>query len=267
MAEIAGLKGLDKARHGKLIDFLTTSFKAVDIGGKQVIQTPDGEFIEYVLMDEEYFVANWLTQFAIGHVGETNYFNHQEWSRITDGFTKGAIILNSDKEPTCIIRKFIDMDLSTNLQAVMDHYARQAGHAINIPDKGEQDQIINSFADIATKVAEQNPEYDTLTAMIPFDYYLRHGINPNVVKQVIYIRDNFTYKDAPIEADSELMTKIEQTLYKNSRGDVISNKDKALIEEITQGQFIFNGDDNKVDTKVSVQSESTDPVEMDPLAD
>lgn len=243
-------EGIDKASHGKLVDLLQ-SVKTMEINGKTVIQTPDGEFIEYVLMEEQYFIDNWLSQFAIGNVGGRNYFNQDGWNKITDGYTKGVIVLNEEQDPTLIIRKFIDMDLNVNQQAIFDHYTRNASHAANIPDKNEVDQIMMSLSEILSKTAEQNPDYDTLTALIPYEYYLAHGIDPTVLKQVIYIRDNYKYKGAAIDPDGELIQRIEAILYKNARGELIAKEDIELINEITQNQFEFNESANTVETNNS----------------
>lgn len=259
---------LDKAKHGKLIDFLNSTFRSHEVGGRNIIQTNEGEFLEYVLMEERYFLDNWLVQFAIGQPGETNYFNHQAWSDMTQGFTKGVIILNEDQQPTLIIRKFIDMDLGINAQAYLDHYARQASFAQYIPEKAEADDIINKFAEVTVAVTGQNPDYDTLTAMIPYEYYLRHGVDPTVVKQVIHIRDNFRYKGEPITEESEVLPKIEEILYKNARNEKLTKAEKDLIIEITNDGFIFNDDTNNVDTKVQGnQQEEIPEDEYDPLVD
>lgn len=253
-------EGIDKSNHGKLVDLLQ-SVKTMEINGKTVIQTPDGEFIEYVLMEEQYFVDNWLSQFAIGNVGGRNYFNQDGWNKITDGYTKGVIVLNEEQDPVLIIRKFIDMDLNVNQQAIFDHYTRNASHAANIPDKNEVDQIMMSLSEILSKTAEQNPDYDTLTALVPYEYYLAHGIDPTVLKQVIYIRDNYKYKGAAIDPDGELIQQVETILYKNARGERIAKEEVELINEITQNQFEFNQSVNTVETNNSqpAEEEKFDP--------
>lgn len=260
------VQNLEKSKHGKLIDFLNTSFRSHEVGGKNIIQTQDGEFLEYVLMDEQYFVDNWLSQFALGHVGDRNYFNHQGWSDMTLGFTKGVIVLNSDQQPTLIIRKFIDMDLSINAQHIVDDLARKYSFMQYNHNKEEVDAAISHFADVTVAVAEQNPEYDTLTAMIPYEYYLRHNVDPTVMKQVVHIRDNFQYKGEPIDEGSEILEQVEAILYKNARGDKITETEKKLIVEITEDQFIFNQDTNNVDKKSST-TQAEPEQDYDPMAD
>jgi len=239
------LKQLDKFKHSKLIDLLN-GVRSIEINGKQIIQTQEGEFIEHVLMDEQYFIDNWLAQFALGNVSGKNYFNQNEWNRLTDGYTKGVIVLNAEKEPVLVIRKFIDMDLNVNQQQYFETYTRGVASYAYCQNKDEINQVVESLANVLSQVAEQNPEYDTLTAMIPYEYYLSKGIDPTVVKQVIYIRDNYNYQGKPIDPDGELITKIEKILYKNARQESISIDEIKLINEITNGDFIFNETVNKV---------------------
>lgn len=260
------LKNLDKSKHGHLIEFLTDTFRSVEIDGKQVIQTLDGDFIEYVLMEEDYFVQNWLVQFAIGHVGKKNYFNHAEWSRMTDAFTKGVIVLNTDYQPVLVIRKFIDMDLGNNLQHFMDQASARAGQAKFVPNKDEVDQMLAQFASDVTTIAEQNPDYDTLTAMVPYEYYLRHKVDPTVVKQCIWIRDNYQFAGKPIDPDSDLMKAVEIVLNKYARKEETTEKERALVVNLTNGDFIFDGYDNEVDTQNST-AENVPAAKFDPLAD
>lgn len=255
---------LDKFAHGKLKDLIENSFRIANIDGKQVIQSLDGEFIEYTLMDEDYFVNNWLAQFAVGMTGKVNYFNQQLWAEYTQQFTKGVIVLNKEMNPTLIIRKFIDMDLSINQQHHMDHQARIASNAANIPNKEEVDQMLITMAQAVEAIAEQNPDYDTLTAMIPMDYYLEHGINPFAAKQAIWIRDNYTYKGEPLTGDSEVMEQISNILYRNAMNLPVTDEEKALISEITEDQFIFNSGPNTVEENVS-QTQDTEA--FNPLAD
>lgn len=267
MVDKTQFEGIDKSKHGKLIEFMTDAFRSVEIAGKNVIQTPDGEFIEYVLMEEQYFVDNWLVQFAIGHVGEKNYFNHSEWSRLTNAFTKGVIVLNEDKQPVVLIRKFIDMDLNYMQQHYLQDVAGQASDAKFIPNKEEADELVNRFADAVKVITSQNPDYDTLTSMIPLEYYLSKGVDPTVVKQVIYIRDNYQIDGKPIEPDCEVMKEVEAILYKYARQERVTDKEKALVQEITNGDFIFDETSNKVEGKINQAEETTPAAGFDPLAD
>lgn len=256
--------GIDVREHGLLTDLFST-IRSMDLGGKNIIQTLDGQFIEYILMDEDYFVNNWLAQFAIGRTGKHNYFDQTGWNKLTDGYTKGVIVINEEKLPVLIIRKFIDMNLDTNQASLLEHYTRRASDAANIPNKSEVDKVLSGLADIVTNVTEiTNPDYDTLTAMVPYEYYLSKGINPIVMKQVIWIRDNYTYEGLPLTAESPVLKEIEGALLKNANGDPISQAEIDLVIKVTNGDFEFNGIPNKVETQNSSPAPQKD---FDPLSD
>lgn len=251
-------EGIDKAKHGKLIGFLENSFASAMVGGKKVIQTLDGEFIDYVIMEEEFFVDNWLMQFAIGSVNDINYFNHNEWSRITDAFTKGVIVINEDQQPVCLVRKFIDMDLNANQEYHLQNAARHGSQAKFVPESMEADQIIQKFAQDVDIITSQNPDYDTLTAMIPIEYYQRHGIEPEAAKNVMYIREHYNCPEDDLD-------RVKDIMYRVVRNESVSKEDQAFICKITNNEFNFNSGDNKVDTKVQQTAEL--PADFDPLAD
>lgn len=264
MATEQDFENVDKVKHGKMLEFLQ-SIKSVEIAGKNVIQLPDGEFAEYVLMEEEYFVNNWLSQFAIGFVNGVNYFNQSEWYRLTDAFTKGVIVLNEDKEPVLLIRKFTDIDMSPNSRSYLEYHVNKIGaNAKFNPNKAEVDQALGTLTEIVQKLTEQNQDYDTLTMMIPWEYYISKGVNFYIMKQLIYIRDNFNYKGVPVNGNEELLIQIEDILKRNALKEPIYTKERELIHEITNGTFIFYDGEHVVETK---DSSSASQKEIDPLVD
>lgn len=263
MATENDFSNIDKVKHSKMVDFLQ-SIKSVEIAGKNVIQLPDGEFAEYVLMEERYFVENWLTQFAIGFVNGINYFDQEGWFRLTDAFTKGVIVLNEDKEPVLLIRKFTDIDMNANNRSYLEYHVNKIGSNAKFnPNKAEVDTALNTLTEIVEKLTEQNKDYDTLTMMIPWEYYISKGVNFYIMKQLIYIRDNFSYKGQPIKGNEELLIKIEDILKRNALKQPVYTKEKELINEITNNTFIFYDGEYLVETKDSPSSQK----EIDPLVD
>lgn len=263
MAAEQDFESIDKIKHGKMVDFLQT-IKSVEIAGKNVIQLPDGEFAEYILMEEEYFVNNWLSQFAIGFVNGHNYFDQEGWYRLTDAFTKGVIVLNEDKEPVLLIRKFIDIDISSNNRSYLEYHINKIGaNAKFNPNKAEVDQTLGTLTEIIEKLTEQNPDYDTLTMMIPWEYYISKGVNFYIMKQLIYIRDNFKYQGLPVKGNEELLIQIEDILKRNALKQPVHQKEKELISEITNNTFIFYDGEYVVEANSSPVSQK----EIDPLVD
>lgn len=264
MANEQDLSNVDKVKHGKMLEFLQ-SIKSVEIAGKNVIQLPDGEFAEYVLMEEEYFVNNWLSQFAIGFVNGVNYFDQEGWYRLTDAFTKGVIVLNEDKEPVLLIRKFTDIDMSANNRSYLEYHVNKIGaNAKFNPNKAEVDTALNTLTEIIQKLTEQNEDYDTLTMMIPWEYYISKGVNFYIMKQLVYIRDNFSYQGVPVKGNDDLLIQIEDILKRNALKQPVYTKEKELIAEITGNTFIFYDGEYLVETK---NSSSASQKDIDPLVD
>lgn len=246
----------DVYEHDRLIDMLVYSFKKHNIGGKDVFTSPEGDLLDYVLMEEQYFIDNWLTQFAIGRIGEKSYFDLDYWNELTENLTKGVIILDSDNVPILIIPKFVGSNFTPDEQSFIDSKSRLAASAKDIPDQREVAQILNAFSQQITRVISAGRDYeDPLTKLIPVEYYQKHNINTEVLKQVIYIRDHFKYNGEAIEPESEVIGNIEKILLKNFNRENISKEEKNLINEITGGNFIFNSDSNTVDTKNSSPQE------------
>jgi hypothetical protein len=264
MVNLPDLPHINWRDHYKLAKLLK-GINSVVIDGKQVIQTAQGEFLEYVLMDEEYFVDTWLIQFAMGNVNGVNYFNQEGWNALTDGYQKGVIVLNKDQQPVVVIRKFTDPDLSVSAQHIVNEKTRMAAQA-KFLQPSDQDKVIDGLAQILTHVTQQNPEYDTLTMMIREDYYLSKGINPFVVKQVIYTRDTYSYKGIPMKEpeNAELLAEVEDIYYRVSRNEKITQAERNLINEITNGEFLFNQTENTVATN---NSQPVEEKPYDPFSD
>lgn len=262
----SGLENIDQMDHGKLIEFLTGSFKYAVVGGHRVIQTPDGLFVEHVLMEEDYFVNNWLVQFAIHQVGDKNYFNMEEWSTLTDGFTKGVIIINEQKEPVLLIRKFTDMGLSQEGVEKLNFCGAYASHA-NHAEEQERDELVKQFA-LQVKSITQNDEVDnTITGMIPTWYYHKHNVDPKTLQQVIYIRDNFKFADQPIDPDGDIIKKVEKILFTWNTENKVTDNDKTFILEVTDHQFNFDWTGNLLEPQQSPSEIEQPKVPFDPFED
>ncbi|QDB70472.1 hypothetical protein CF8_0060 [Aeromonas phage CF8] len=262
------LNTIDRMDHGDLIEFLTSSFKYADVGGQRVIQTPDGLFVEHVLMEESYFVENWLTQFAIHQVGDKNYFNMEEWNILTDGFTKGVIVINENKTPVLIIRKFTDMGLSSAAADKLNFCGSYASRAHHAQDR-ERDELIKQFATQVQAISESETRGNTIPEMIPLEYYRQHGVDPLTMQQVIYIRDNYQHAGSPIDPDSDILKRVEKILFGWNVENKITADDKAFVLEITENQFSFDYDHHYVDTadQPNVITKPEEPETFDPLAD
>lgn len=264
---------IDAVEHGALLDLINNSFRAADIGPHNVIQSLDGEFIDFVLMDENYFVDNWLVQFAIGHVGEKNYFDHHGWSKLTQAFTKGVIVLDANKEPVLVIKKFVDLNLNDEQKAHLYEHSRNAAFASTAGDDSIKDEIIKELSGTIGYICNTNMSVangaDRLSTMIPYDYYISKGIDPIVMKQVIYLRDTYSYNGEPLTEQEEVMKEVERIMKSNQKCEPISKQDRELIMTITEGDFIFHDEGNELEPTSQTDSskkEKPEESEFDPLA-
>ena len=242
------------AEHGELLELMTNNFNHMLIDGHHVIQTDDGEFVEHVLMDEEYFVQNWLAQFAIARVGERNYFDMETWNAITDGFTKGVIILDADKNPQFVIAKFTDMHMSPTDRFVMAHAAAKAGNGKFIPDLGERGKLTQEFSQDIAQILTAN-EAPTIPEMIPEWFYQKHKVDRVTMAQVTFIRDNYQYAGQWLDPDGDILKKVEKVLGSWNQNRIASEEDKKFVIDLTGGVFNFDYTGNKVEAQIAEQEQ------------
>lgn len=248
-ADIAG-----DINHGALYQFITDTYKTVEIDGREIIQTPDGQFMEHVLMEQDYFVENWLSQFALATVGGKCYFDYSGWGEMTAQFTKGVIVVDQEGDVIAVIDKFAQANLPEDAKGVLDRVAREAGVANLVPDENEKSRIINTLA-AQTKFIGDTADQKvavTLTDMVPAHVYKRFGVNPLVMQQVIFIRDRFGAKE-------EDMERIEQVLTKWNEEHVASKQDREFIATVSKGNFIFDESGHLVDEVVGKEEADEEP--------
>lgn len=260
------LEGIDVSKHDKLMELMTNSFRVAEVDGRRILQSPDGEFLEYVLMDQSYFNENWLTQFALGYVGEHNYFDMTAWSDITLAFTKGVIVIDNTGTPVLVIRKFTDINMTGDGQAWMNYYGGQVAKAKHAIDEHERDEMISNFAKQIEAVTKElgSPNSNDLTSMIPDRYYKENGVDVTTMKQVIYIRDTYKLGGNHLDPDGEVINRVEKVLSKWNNQRVVSDQDKKFILEVTSNEFIFDSTQDKVEPN---NSESPAPVNTAPAVD
>lgn len=264
----------DPEQHLELMEFLSNTFKFIKIDGHEIIQTKEGLFVEHVVIDQDYFNDNWLTQFAIGTVGGKNYFNMDGWSSITDGFVKGAIIVDKDKNYKFVIPKFVGLDLSFAARSKMLEIAHIGDEAKHIPDPQRRARAQNTYSAHVINILNNDDHGPRdLPSCIPEWYYKEHNVSPDTMQQVIYIRDTYKFAGNDIEPDGPVMERIKKVLYKWNTTNKASADDKKFIMDITNNEFSFDYEQDMVakeeqDKKVPDAPETTQPEvdeDFDPL--
>lgn len=246
--KIAGeIKGLltDEYDHSNLINFVDDDLTTYVINGHTVVKdNRTGEFIDYVLMSDQYFYSNWVAQFAIGVVGGKNYFNITAWSDITEQLTKGVMIVNEEtKKLLFIIPKFIDPVYSPEARAVVDELLRIANNVQFQKDSREQHNTISALSQNLNDIADNDVPNLGLTGLIPPVIYELYNINPKAMKAVIYIRDHYGKIN-----DDPTFDRLNQVLKRYFDGDPISSDEKQFVGSLCNNEFIFddsvNGENN-----------------------
>lgn len=239
----------DMIKHADLVSLIHANGENTFINGEQVIRDTNGRLVEHVVMDYNYFKDYWLSQFAIGRVGERNYFDLKHWAELTENFVKSVLIVNEEKQPLFIIPKLTRMVINSAQQQAMTEMAGIAGQARYIPDEAEKEKLVNWFAGNVQNVLGE--EVVHLSTFIPKAVFDQNNIIPTVLQQVIYIRDYYTRTDGkPFGPEDEELKRVEKIMVDNYHGRNITQSDRDFINKITNNEFVFNvpGEDVNVDT-------------------
>lgn len=249
--------------HGKLVDLIDNSLTAYHIGNDLALKSnTGGEFIDNVLMSDQYFYDHWITQFAIGEVGGRNYFNMQAWSDITEKFTKGVLIVHEDtKQFLFHIPKFIKLQNSEEATFVLNNVCKIANNIKFQNDPAVKEQSINTFSEVVVDIMENDVPVPTLTELVPDEIYKLYDIVPNALKAMIYIRDH--YKSiSPTDPNFDKATNI---LKNHFSGRLVSEKDKQFIKSLTNGDFYF--EESELQTTETKEEAPVKVEEFNPFAD
>lgn len=249
---------LDHYEHGELIELTDKDLRNVVVGNRIVLQGKEGELIGYNALYESTFVAGWLHRFAIDRVNETSYFDYAGWSELTDGMTEGMVIVEDGTDlPIFIIPSFSRPLMDPELAAEIAYHSSKASGIKNIQDKYIQDQEIKNYARTLDYVYNKDGGPKTgLTHLVPDFFYEKHGIVPEAVKAMIYIRDVIRTMDN----EHPDFDKVEAVFKKHYTGQPVSVSEKQLVFKYTEGMFKF--DKNDVGT-AETQNKPAEPPQED----
>lgn len=248
----------DMVEHSDLVALIQANGENIFINGEQVIRDTNGRLVEHVVMDYNYFKDYWLSQFAIGRVGERNYFDLKQWGELTENFVKSVLIVDEDKQPLFIIPKLTKMVISSDQQQAITEMAGVAGQARFIPDEMEKDRLVKWFAHQVGGVLGEETVH--LSTFIPKPVYEQNNIIPTVLQQVIYIRDYYTRTDGkPFGPDDAELKRVESIMVDNYHGRNITQADRDFINKITNNEFAFNVPSQDTDNSTPEERKVFDP--------
>lgn len=260
----------DPFDHGKLIDMVDNMIEIYKIDGRTVIRSKtEGEFLDYILMGDQYFYDNWITQFAIGEVAGKNYFDMTTWSNLTEQFTKGVIVVHEEtKQFLFLIPKFIEPIYDENNKFLIERLCGLASHAKFQTQIYEQNKTIETFAKCMQDISKNAAKHQGVTSLIPAPIYAFFNINPKVMKAVIYIRDQYK----TIQSGTTEMDKLTAILKKHFENEPVSLDEKQFVWDLTEHDFVFSEEDdiekdNHNTTEQPPKEITPPPVAFNPFAD
>lgn len=233
---------VDPFSHGKLIDMVDNLIEIYKIDGRTVIRSKtEDAFLDYILMSDQYFYENWITQFAIGEVAGKNYFDMTTWSQLTEQFTKGVIVVHEEtKQFLFLIPKFIEPIYNENNHYLIERLCGLASHAKFQTQIYEQNKTIETFAKCMVEISEKAEKHQGVTSLIPAPIYAFFNINPKVMKAVIYIRDFYkTVQSGTLEID-----KLTEILRKHFENEPVTEAEKTFVWGLTENDFVFSEKDD-----------------------
>lgn len=259
---------IDKSRlnlrdHGKLIQSLEQA-NIYDIGGIPVVQDKvSGELLDFVLMDETYFKDNWLAMFAIGCVNGINYFDMKSWYDLTDQFTSGVIVIDQHTHiPVFAIPKFIEPLYQPATREMISRLTRMASEANVQTNPAAQEATVSELAMLIKELSEnEGYKYEGVTGRIPPEVYAYYGVNPKVMKAMIFIRDCYR----TLTPDMPIWNTVEAILKKHYAHQSVTYEEKKIIWQLTEQEFDFG--DNDVPGELSDSTPTKKPYTFNPDED
>lgn len=231
--------------HGKLIHSLEQA-NIYDIGGIPVVQDKaSGELLDFILMDETYFKDNWLAMFAIGSVNGINYFDMKSWYDLTEQFTSGVIIIDQHTHiPVFAIPKFIEPLYQPSTREMISRLSRMASEAHVQTNPAAQEATVSELAMLIKTLSEnEDYRYEGVTGRIPPEVYAYYGVNPKVMKAMIFIRDCY----GTLTPDMPVWSTVEAILKKHYTNQSVTYEEKKIIWQLTEQEFDFGDADDPLD--------------------
>lgn len=211
--------------------------KVQDINGKLMMSDGELPFSVSTVLYEKDFVRDWLMPFAIGNDLGKNYFKVNEWFAISANGTRAVMIVDDDHKPVLIIAPMINHNLTQKEYQMMEQASRMI-HSHSADTMKKNDPNANLGLARALTKALDGKKRVTLTEMVAPEFYLKHGVIPEVEKQVYYIKDNLNNN----QRDIAEINAIRPILYANHRKEPVTKQQVGEVNRLMTGntEFSFN---------------------------
>lgn len=238
------------------------SVKVQDVNGKLMMSDGEVPFNVETVIYEKDFVRDWLMPFAIGNDLGKNYFKVNEWFQISGNGTRAVMVVDDDHKPVLIIAPMIAHNLTEREYQIMSQASRMMhSHSADTMKKNDPNANLG-LARALTKALDQKKRV-TLTEMIAPEFYAKHGVIPEVEKQIYYIKDNLNDN----RRDIKEINAIRPALYANHRKEPVTQEQVDQVQELmtSNKEFVFNEESIKgIKKGAAARSEERD-VPVDPL--
>lgn len=213
------------------------SVKVQNINGKLMMSDGELPFSVSTVLYEKDFVRDWLMPFAIGNELGKNYFKVNEWFQISANGTRAVMVVDDDYKPVLIIAPMINHNLTQREYQMMEQASRMI-HSHSADTMKKNDPNANLGLARALTKALDGKKRTTLTEMVAPEFYLKHGVIPEVEKQIYYIKDNLNNN----QRDIKEINAIRPVLYANHRKEPVTQEQVSQVNRLMTGntEFQFN---------------------------
>lgn len=211
------------------------------------------------IIEEAEFVKKWLMPFALGNSLGVSYFPVKEWYEFTFNGTRAVLVVKRDEEsgkmkPSLLVPPLISHTLTDEDRELL----RKASAVIYVNSKDAQ-KANNMSANLEVAEILRDPEVGlkakplTMTELINPAFFEKYGIVPEVEQKVYYIRDIIRKGQ---ETNVEDLTKARPILYRDHKGEPVTQEEYRFLSELSLGEFNIEGKVENAPTSVDGSGEA-----------
>ena len=222
-----------------------------EIDGKMMMGNADMPFNVAVIFKEAEFVEKWLMGFALGNDLGINYFNSIAWHALTNKGTQAALVVDKDNKPSLLVQPMISHSLTPHDFELLRLTSQ---HIQQVQSDVQRANDPNATMGAAQMLKERiQAKRTSITDLVNPEFYAKYGIIPAVEQKIYYIKDIIRKGEAPIED----ITKSRDMLYRDHRGEHVTDEEYQFLYTLSKGNFIIEGKVGK--TAIAAAADKEEP--------
>ena len=227
-----------------------------NMDGKLMLGDGDMPFNVAAVLREKDFVKDWLMGFALGNSLGINYFNVQEWHKMSNRGTQSVLVVDDNDQPVVLVRPLISHNMTPHDFELMRAVSR---HIQQVQADTTRSKDPNASMRVAGLVKEHlQAKRLTITELVSEEFYAKHKIVPEVEQKVYYIKDVIRRGDAPIED----ITRSREILYRDHRKETVTADEYRFLHDLSKGEFVI---DQKVEAAPTTLASAERETPSNPL--